>query len=381
MKHNHFLVRLSRMKTLGHIAFLPRNKKRMSKVLTQPSWTLYSTPLRGVSTLAIEAGSRMLINFSFSCFWGQFFKSKALILLCLLLLSGTVQAATPLKIGVLLIEDSVPLYVAEQEDFFTEQSLEVELIPFLSALERDSALMAGAIDGAVADPVGAILFDKGRGILQITSLLLGETPGEGLFAILASPKSDIKEVDDLKNVEIAVSSATIIEYVTDRLLEEQGFTPAEIKTVEVKKMPIRMQMLLSNSVKAATLPEPLASIAVSKGARILISDAASKQSLSQTVMVFHSDVLKERRDDIAAFFRGLTKGVQAINSSPETYRALFLEKGRIPPFLADYVIPRYPLPAPFSRELYGPIIDWLAPKKLVGRLPYESMVSTDFLAE
>jgi NitT/TauT family transport system substrate-binding protein len=305
-----------------------------------------------------------------------------LIALSLLLFATAGHASTPLKIGVLLIEDSVPLYVAEQEKLFLRENLEVELIPFLSALERDSALAAKAIDGAVADPAGAIIFDKGRGMVQITSLLLGETPGEGIFAILASPKADIDTVDDLKNVEIAVSSGTIIEYVTERLLEERGFTPDQIKTVEVKKMPIRMQMLLSNSVKAATLPEPLASIAASQGARLLITDAASEQSLSQTVMVFRTDVLQQRKGDVAAFFRAMTKGVNAFNENPDTYRDLFMEKGRIPPFLAEtYVIPRYPLPAPFSKSLYDPIIKWLTEKKLVESLSYETMVATDFLAE
>jgi NitT/TauT family transport system substrate-binding protein len=292
------------------------------------------------------------------------------------------HAGTPLKIGVLLIEDAVPLYVAEQDQLFVEENLEVELIPFLSALERDSALAAAAIDGAITDPVGAILFDKGRGLLKITSLCLGKTPGEGVFAILASPKSPIATVSDLKNVAIAISNATIIEYVTERILEGRGFTAEEIRTVEVKKMPIRMQMLLSDSVEAATLPEPLASIAVAGGARRLVSDADGEESLSQTVMVFRTEVLQERKDDVVAFSRALHQAVVAINEDPELYRSLFVEKGRIPPFLAQqYIIPRYPLPEPFSRELYEPVLQWLVQKKLVDALPYEVMVSTDFRDE
>ncbi|MEE4241745.1 MAG: MetQ/NlpA family ABC transporter substrate-binding protein [Desulfopila sp.] len=307
---------------------------------------------------------------------------QGLIILCYLFYAACAQAGMPLKIGVLLIEDAVPLYVAEQEAFFAGENIEVELIPFLSALERDSALAAAAIDGAITDPMGAILFDKGRGMLKITSLALGKTSSEGIFAVLASPKSSIKEVGDLKNVAIAISNATIIEYVTERLLENHGFTSEEIKTIEVKKMPIRMQMLLSDSVDAATLPEPLASIAVAGGARLIVSDAVSKESLSQTVMVFRTKVLDERKNEVAAFFRALQKGISAINTQPETYRELFVEKGRIPPFLArEYVIPQYPHPEPFSRSLYDPVVQWLVEKKLVEPLPYETMVSTDFRGE
>jgi len=308
---------------------------------------------------------------------------KKLMSLALLLFTALpVLAAEPLKIGLLLIEDSVPFYVAEQDAYYQRENLQVELIPFLSALERDSALIAGAIDGAISDPVGALLIDKGRGLLKITALGLGQTPGEGVFAILAAPKSPLNTVDDLKNVEIAVSSATIIEYVTDRMLEEKGFSPDEIRKIEVKKMPIRMQMLLSGSVQAATLPEPLASIAAGKGARVLLSDSSANESLSQTVIVFRTDILENRKDDVAALFRAYKRAVQAINSDPEMYRALFAEKGRIPPFMAQsYPIPTYPLPTPFDRALYEPVVKWLSTNNLVDPIPYETMVSTDFMGE
>ena len=307
---------------------------------------------------------------------------KLFFILLLTIIAVPVCAAESLKLGVLLIEDSVPFYLAEKEQFYVDEKLEVELVPFLSALERDSALTARAIDGAITDPVGALLFDKGRGDIKITSLCLGKTPEEGIFAILAAPKSEITTLEELKNVEIAVSNATIIEYVTDRLLENQGFKPEEISKIEVKKMPIRMQMLLSGSVQAATLPEPLASIAAGKGARILISDGSSTESLSQTVIVFRSEVLTERRAEIARFFKAYGRSIEAINNDPEKYRSLFVEKGRIPPFLAEkYIIPTYPDPAPFPRSLYDPVINWLTAKNLVDDVSYDSMVATDFMAD
>ncbi|MFH0784858.1 MAG: MetQ/NlpA family ABC transporter substrate-binding protein [Pseudomonadota bacterium] len=306
---------------------------------------------------------------------------KRLLLLAISILTIFPALANgSLKIGLLPIEDSLPFYIAEEAKLYAEENLAVELIPFQSAIERDSALAAGAIDGAIDDPIGALLFDQGHGRLKITSICLGAKPAEGVFAILAAPGSNLKTVNDLKGVEIAVSNSTIIEYVTDRILAEQGFTSDEIKKLEVVKMPIRMQMLLSGSVKAATLPEPLASIAVSKGARALITDAAGDKSLSQTVIVFRPEVLEKQKPEIRAFFRAYTKAVQAINTDTEKFRTLFVEKCRIPPFLAKtYPIPQYPIPAPFNPSLYEPVIGWLTGKKLVGTIPYADMVATDFM--
>ncbi len=70
---------------------------------------------------------------------------KWLLFLLFTLISLPAMASEPLKIGLLLIEDSVPFYVAEQEKYYAHENIQVELIPFLSALERDSALAAGAI--------------------------------------------------------------------------------------------------------------------------------------------------------------------------------------------------------------------------------------------
>ena len=301
-------------------------------------------------------------------------------LLLLVLITAPLHASV-LKIGTLHIEDAVPLFLAEREGFFGETDSRVALIPFQSALERDSALTAGAIDGAITDPVGALLLDQGRGLLRLTALCLGATPAEGPFAILAAPKSSLRTVDDLKGVEVAVSRATIIDYVIDRLLAERGFTPAERRTIDIKKMPIRLQMLLGNQVQAATLPEPLAAIAMGRGARLLVSDADSTTSLSQTVFVFRRPVLDERKGEVAAFFVAYGRAVLLINTEPERYRPLFVDKGRIPADLsATYPIPAYPEPAPFPRELYAPVIDWLAERRLSPPLAYEQLVDRDFLA-
>lgn len=290
------------------------------------------------------------------------------------------RASEPLKIGTLLIEDVVPMYVAEQVGLYDQAGIKVELVPFLSALERDSALTAGAIDGALSDPIGSILLDQGRELVKITSLCLGKNPQEGVFTILAAPGSGLETVEDLKGIKIGVSNSTIIEYVTDRLLAEQDFSKQNIQKIEIKKMPIRLQMLLSGAIKAATLPEPMASVAVEKGAIKILADDQAKKSLSQTVLIFRKQVLDNRANDVADFFTAYGQAVELINTKPEQFRTLFVEKARIPPNLAKtYPIPLYPLPEPFSQSLYTPVIDWVTEKGDAEPVPYEYMVSQDFL--
>lgn len=51
---------------------------------------------------------------------------------------------------------------------------------------------------------------------------------------------------------------------------------ADVKKVEVKKIPLRFQMLMEGKVKAAMLPEPLASLAIFQGAKKIEGDYGLK---------------------------------------------------------------------------------------------------------
>ena len=270
-----------------------------------------------------------------------------------------------IKIGALPNEATLPYYVAAQEGIFTNHGLDVEIIPFLSAMERDSALIAGEIDGGGNDPVSVALMRNAGYDLKIVSLGLQATPDKMRFAILASPASNISSVADLNGKKIAISRNTIIDYITDTLV---GDTAVELKKVEVKKMPLRMQMLLNNEIDAATLPEPLASYALYKGARLVISDSMLNRTISQTVIVFRADFLNNNSEAVNEFLAAYGEAVKRINANPEKYRALLVEKTHIPPEIAsNYTIATYLQPRVYPETDFDTVIHWLRAKNLLHR--------------
>ncbi len=206
-----------------------------------------------------------------------------LLLVILLLATGFLSACKPnpsgtkntvtLKIAVLPIIDSLPLYVAEKEGLFGKRNLNVELIPVASAPERDQLIAAEQADGMINEVLSTILFNKEKAQVQILRYALQPTEKSAHFFILASSQSGISAPAQLKGVEIGVSQGTVIEYVTDRLLESNGFQPDEITTVSVPKMSDRAALLASGELKAAVMPDPLATLAIKQGAKVVLSDA------------------------------------------------------------------------------------------------------------
>ena len=169
------------------------------------------------------------------------------------------QERQRLKIAVLPILDALPMYVAQENGYFEDQNLEVEFIPVGSAAERDQVIASGQADGMINDLVSTLLYNQDATQIQVVSFARTATPEFPQFRILAAKDSGIDSVNDLKGVEIGISEGSVIEYTTDRLLEEEGFSASDIATLAVPSIPVRMSLLDSGELKAANLPDPLSS--------------------------------------------------------------------------------------------------------------------------
>ena len=290
---------------------------------------------------------------------------------------------TPLRLGLLPVTDVIPFYVAQQLGYFEEEGVTVELIPVASAADRDTFIQAGEIDGQLNDLISTVLTNAGEGT-QIRVVRQARTAFEdqAQYFILSAPRSNITIPSDLKGKEIAISENSSIEYVTDRLLQMEGFTEEEIVTTNVPQIPTRLQLLLEGQVSAATLPDPLASLAVLQGATVVLSDAAHPE-VTQSVISFRADVLESRPDDVAAVLRAFDRAVQAINENPAAFQDVLIAQSRVPePLLGQYQLPRFPEGGFPTEEQLADVVDWAMEKGLISEpLAYDELVDTSFMDE
>lgn len=291
------------------------------------------------------------------------------------------STAKPVKIGVLPIEDNLPFYVAEKDGLYAKNGVQVQLVSFASAVERDTALQAGQIDGEVADMVAVALLKKMGTDVKIASIGLGATPKEGRFAILSSPKSVIKDVEGLKGATLGISQNSIIDYVSDQMLTDKGIPLTAVKKISIPKMPVRLDMLLSDQINAACLPDPLASLAQAKGAHLIVDD--TYRNISQTVFLFRTKSIQENSVGIKAVINVYGTAGQALDQNPDQYRALFLEKAQVPTELKDsYKAPTFSkLQLPTEEEINS-VMKWMVEQKLIPQAySYQELVDTSLLTK
>ncbi|MBI4499148.1 MAG: ABC transporter substrate-binding protein [Chloroflexi bacterium] len=288
-------------------------------------------------------------------------------------------AKAKIRFGTLPILDAVPAHIAQQEGYFAAQNLEVEIVPFNSAVERDTALLAGRIDAGLNDLPSGLLLNKDGAKAKIVRIAMRATPQRAQYSILASPKASIASVADLKGKEIAISSNSVIEYVTDKLLQDAGLKQGEIKKTEVVAMPLRMQMLAEGQVAAAVLPEPLATLARNQGAKVVLSDQGTPYGHS--VVLVSQQLVTQQPDAVKRFLAGWEQGVEAFNKEPNTYRQVMNEAARVPePLRTTLTLPVYPtagVPAADEVEAVG---RWFVEKGVLKQvLPHAQVVDASFL--
>lgn len=257
----------------------------------------------------------------------------ALLVVCFLAQPHSGEAA--IRIGLLPAADTLLLIVAKEEGLFAARNLDIELVPFMSSLEQGAALLAGRLDGTFTDVIRVLLLNEAGADQKIVATTFHASPGHRYFGLAVSPRSGRTTLADPATMEVGISTATIIEYVYERMLREQGLDTGHMRPVSLDKIPIRLQMLLSGRLEAAILPEPHLSLAERGGARVLWDDGALNTALA--VVALNTAVLDGPNGaDVPEALRGaLAEAARRINADPVKYRSLMVEKKLLPAALAD----------------------------------------------
>ena len=265
----------------------------------------------------------------------------------------------PITIGLMPDTDSLPFIIAKEKGYFAEEGIEVNIQQYKSAMDRDSALQSGNLDGAVSD-ILAVAFAKAGGFdVKVTSFT------DGSYKLIASKDAGINNVKALAGKDVAVSRNTIIEYVTDQILAKEGMDSESINKVIIPQIPTRLEMLQNGKLTAATLPEPMASIAVSNGCTYVTG--SDELGINPGVIMFTAKTVDNKTAEIAAMYRAYNKAVDYLNNtSRDEYIDLVVEKGGFPPAAKEALkLPEYHKAALPKESDVTDCIKWLNNKGLV----------------
>ena len=301
------------------------------------------------------------------------------ILLCMFFSPAAADAAQDMKIGVLPAGDSLIIHAAAENGFFAAHGLNVEPVPFQSALELGAAMRAGTLDGHFGDIINVLMQNESGSPQRIIATTSRSGKGSRFFGLVVSPKTKANSLEELRGAETATASATIVDYLLTRILREKGLPDDYLTRQEIRQIPIRLQMLSAGQIDSAFLPEPLISLLEKRGAAVLLDDSSLNDALA--VIALRKEVTdgQDGTETVRAFRAALAETARAINETPEEYRELMIRKGLLSKETGThYAMLRYEAPCPLGIPTEDDILryaEWMAEQNILKRMPaYEDIV-------
>jgi NitT/TauT family transport system substrate-binding protein len=269
-----------------------------------------------------------------------------------------------LKVGVMPAVDSAPIFLAAKKGYFKELGVDIEVQLYTNAMNRQSALQSGELDGAMTDVIALVNNVQNGFDIKVT------TSTDGSFPFLV--KKDFKE-----NKEIKVGMMEIS--VTNYLSEEALGNMYKLQKVYINEIPARLEMIKQGQLDMAVIPEPMASNGELSGLEKKIYKI--KDDFSPDVMVFTGKAIKDKEKAVKAFHDAYNKAVDDIKKDDKAAREVLIEQLKLDPAIKDkIVLPSYNKARVPSKEYLSKIMIWN--EKTLGKkidLKYESLVEGKFV--
>ena len=183
-------------------------------------------------------------------------------LACALVLASSVIAraddAPKVKVGVLRLSSSAPVFIAEDKGYFRDEGLNVELKFFDAAQPIAVATTAGDVDVGVTAFTAGLYNLAGKGTLKVIGGMSREKAGYPLIGYFASNNAyaaGLKTPKDLAGKRIAVTQVgSSFHYSLGLLADKYGFKLSDVKIVPLQSLSNAAAALKGETVDAALLP-------------------------------------------------------------------------------------------------------------------------------
>lgn len=218
-----------------------------------------------------------------------------------------VKETKKLSFGAMSSIDIVPIVIAKEKGYFEEEGLELDFQLFTAAKDRDAALQAGELDGAIADEIAISIYQNSGIDMKIT----GAT--NGAWTLVVGKDSGIENLENLKGKKMAISENTMIDYLSDYIAEENGVNSSDIEKIAIPAMPARLEALRNKQVDAAILPAPFNDTAVADGGKGLAT--IDNADIMISAIGFLQEQIDNNEDAIKAFFTGYNKAVEYMKNT------------------------------------------------------------------
>jgi NitT/TauT family transport system substrate-binding protein len=220
-----------------------------------------------------------------------------------------------IKVGYGPFASYLPFYIAQQEGYFTEQGLDVELVPIAKQSDGMPLLVNGEIDifSGQLDIVILNAIAQG-GQLKIVADKGFEDPNGCTYEAWIARPSVVAggKLDDLRNIKglkVDIARTQTPEYALDLLLKPVGLSTADVQVVDLAT-PDRVAGIKNGSIDIAFFPEPYVTQLVNSGAGVIWKPFEQYMPNYQLGILMYGKSMLENKDAGQRFMAAYLKAVR-----------------------------------------------------------------------
>ncbi|MGO8919573.1 MAG: ABC transporter substrate-binding protein [Stellaceae bacterium] len=239
-------------------------------------------------------------------------------------LAAPARAGERLRIGVLKLASSGPVFIAASRGYFAAEGIDAELRFFDAAQPVAVATVAGDVDIGVTGLTAGFYNLAGKGALRIIGAQSREEPGYHLIAYVASNRAfaaGLTALADLPGHSVAITQVgSTFHYSIGLLAQKLGFPLARLRLVPLQSMSNMAAAVKGGQVDAALIPATLAVPLVAQGGAHHLGWVSDETPWQLGAIFAGEHTLAARRAGVAGFMRAYRRGAH-------DFYAAFLVKG------------------------------------------------------
>ncbi|MDR0593479.1 MAG: ABC transporter substrate-binding protein [Bifidobacteriaceae bacterium] len=221
-------------------------------------------------------------------------------------------------------------YIAQDQGYFADNGLEVELVDFEADADMLAALAAGQVDALNVASHGALhMIETGVD----AKIVLLEDASTSADAIMTT--GGIGHVKDLAGQPVAYEEGTTSDLLLNYALSQAGLTIADVEKVPMGAAEAGAA-LIAGRVPAAVTYEPYITEAKAQNPDVrVIYEASAKEGLISDVLMVGGEFAKANKAAVTVLIKSWGQAVDFYNANPDEGRAIIAEGvGEAPEALA-----------------------------------------------
>ena len=244
--------------------------------------------------------------------------------------------AYDLRVAVLPTLEALPIYYAQQVGICDSLGITIDILPYVSQFDCDTALLNNAVDVCMMDRTRFADYTR-KGHRLSAQLKI-----DARYALVVSKELGAKRVNDLNNRTIAISRHSGAEAFCLHELTQAGMKREDVHFPQINDLWLRADMLTNRQVEAAVLPYLQAYWAVLNGHQILKEDAVLPEAVMQ--LVYPRNSKKVQQIMLLAKAYELAKA-EIENHDLSICRDILIQEYKLSAAQTDSIIKKLPYPS------------------------------------